>query len=360
MKLSTQLRLFYLAGITACFPLLQGCGGAKANPSPTLPAPSESLAEFTFGSEAITIADTEPPEHVKKKIDDLGISQKDLAKAKYLAIQYESTNLPQLSLLLISKNRNSSMVVYNHGHDGLPVAGQAWAIDFINLLLARGYSVLLTSMPLVGLNEPIKNQRYWLDPVGGTSRTEIAQDFVETWPTYHQIYQGIKTSGSFMHFFVDSPALVPHALSNAQHPNLTVKISNAEYFERIHYVGLSGGGFSGLIACGLFKFKSCTLVAGFLPFEFKFAAINDWGDSEQWAEGFFTNYSYEHLMVLAEAKSANVSYIYNSGDDCCFADPSASNFKYAYPKHNIIVLNRSSHSFEPGYVFDLIDRADKL
>lgn len=64
-------------------------------------------------------------------------------------------------------------------------------------------------------------------------------------------------------------------------------------FNSVHYVGLSGGGFSGLISCGLYSYRSCTLIAGFLPFKYKITDLKNWGDSEQYADGFFYKFNYE-------------------------------------------------------------------
>ena len=158
-----------------------------------------------------------------------------------------------------------------------------------------------------------------------------------------------------MHFFVDASTLPLKFMNNNFLLNVNVT-SRSEFqrFDRIHYVGLSGGGFSGLISCAIFNFSTCTLIAGFLPTEFKVGGVKNWGDSEQWAEGFFSKFSYEELMRLAEKSSAKMTYLYNSNDSCCYSDPAATNFKNKYKEYDIRVIESSVHSYDPLLVFRII------
>jgi hypothetical protein len=247
------------------------------------------------------------------------------------------------------------LIIYNHGHDGLPTNNQSWAVDFINKALQGGYGVSITSMPLLGLNAPDSPVEYYMIPKGDQGFTTIGKTLLQ-WPIIHQIYQAINGSGNFMHFFVDGSVLPAHFLG----PNIKPRsyfvndVQGLIRFNSVHYVGISGGGFSGLISCALYSYRSCTLIAGFLPFKYKIIDLKNWGDSEQYADSFFNKFSYEELIKIASRKSLKMTYIYNSDDECCFSEPAVSAFRGDYPHLDIVIQKRREHAFDPDYIISII------
>ena len=136
---------------------------------------------------------------------------------RLMGSNYQATNLPSINVLLTSRIPNRSLIIYNHGHDGLPTNNQSWAVDFINRALQDGYSFLITSMPLVGLNAPDPAVEYYMIPKGDQGFTSIGKSLLQ-WPIIHQIYQAINGSGNFMHFFVDGSVLPAHFLGPNSKP----------------------------------------------------------------------------------------------------------------------------------------------
>lgn len=333
--------------------IVSGCGGGTELPQGKA---GVSVESFLFGNDKYVLSGIEVGTgRYTEMVENLNLNQEILSSIKYYFIEYTNTNLPAVFAVISPKVANNSLVIYNHGHSGLPGTGDTWAISFFELLLGEGYSILLMNMPIVGFNKPDYSVNYWLTPIGSNTKTGIGSDLLSLWPSFHEIYQTIFGSGHFMHFFVDASILPLKFMSkNFQlDVNVTSK-SEFQRFDRIHYVGLSGGGFSGLISCAIFNFSTCTLIAGFLPTEFKVGSVKNWGDSEQWAEGFFSRFSYEELMRLAKKSSSKMTYLYNSDDSCCYSNPAATDFKNKYKEYDIRVIDSGVHSYDPLLVFRII------
>lgn len=318
---------------------------------------SESLVKFLYEGEVIEYQNIDvSEEHINKIKVDLKINWHNVSDIKFSSVKYINTNLPAIAVLLVPKIKNNSLIIYNHGHDGLPTHEQSFAFDFIDKAISTGFSVLIDSMPLVGLNLPDNSKRYYITAKGiDSSPVEISQSYFQ-WPYIHQIYQAIKGSGSSMHFFVDGSLAAAQYHSNStgvSYFNYNSNI-NAYKYNNIHYVGLSGGGFVGLISCAIFNYRTCTLIAGFIPFKYKMSSLNNWGDSEQWMDSFFNRFTYEDLINMAAQKIRILNFIYNSDDDCCFSNPAALEFKNDNPSLNILIVDSSKHAFDPGQVLDLI------
>jgi hypothetical protein len=354
MVFSDLFRIFLFLFILK---ILSGCGGGGNLNQPD----AISIQRFLFDNEIYTISADSNGSNLPSKITQaFALKENTIKSIEVFSIGYLNTNLPSKFAIINPQKSNGSLIIYNHGHDGLPVDGQVWAGEFFNLSLNHGYSILLTSMPLVGLNTPRADTEYWINAIGNYGQSAVDYRLLSTWPIYHEIYQAIAGSGNFMHFFVDAAVLPLSFLSEKKPPAAIINSNGLNFpkFDSIHYVGLSGGGFSGLVACAFVQYRSCTLIAGFLPTALKLGALKNWGDSEQWAAGFFSHYSYEDLMRMAAMNSPSTTYIYNSNDDCCFSDPAATEFKLKHPEYDIRVLPRNTHSFDPLYILNIIKTSE--
>jgi hypothetical protein len=315
-----------------------------------------ALEDFLYQDEEIEygIID-EPDAHIQSILIKLPLSWEKISNVSYRFLKYKNTNLPAVNALIIPKNKNGSLIIYNHGHDGLPTLDQSFAVEFINIALSQGFSISIDNMPLTGLNQPQLHKIYYMIAKGNAESTIIGKSLLQ-WPIIHQIYQAIDSRGNFRHFFIDGSLSTAHFLSNEKKQRNYFKREASEdiKFNNVHYVGLSGGGFAGLVSCALYSYESCTLIADFLPFKYKILDLKNWGDSEQWADSFFGKFSYEYLISLANINSKKLTFLYNSNDECCFANPAALDFKNSNPNLNIIIVQSNKHSFNPTQIFNII------
>ena len=351
-----------LAALIALQPILSSCGGegvaSANNPVVVQPANSQTmdLEEFLYKGESIAYKRIDNPEPgLMSALNKLRLNSGSIADIIFTSLDYKNTNLPAVSALLLSKTPNGSLIIYNHGHDGLPTNEQTFAVDFINMALSEGYSVLIDCMPLTGLNAPNFEKTYYINPIGSAEISVIDESLLQ-WPIIHQLYQAIAGNGNFMHFFVDGSVFGSAYFGgrNMARPFYFNSINSDLQFNNVHYVGLSGGGFAGLISCGLYRYRSCTLIAGFLPFKYKITDLKNWGDSEQYADSFFSRFSYESLISRARGSTERLTLIYNDNDSCCFSNPAVRAFKDENPELRIIINESSVHGFNPEQVLSLV------
>lgn len=336
------------------FGILTSCGGEGGD---FRAIQKQSLEDFIYNGELIEYKKIDNPDNnLKNRIYSMPLNWDIVSEISYNTLIYKNTSLPMMNVLILPKNKNKSLIIYNHGHDGLPTSDQTFAIDFINLALLNGFSIIIDSMPLTGLNKPDDSQSYYMKVKGSNENFEINK-FLLQWPYNHQIYQAINGAGNFMHFFVDgSLSSVNFYALEGRLKYFTINRAPDIKFDKVHYVGLSGGGFSGLISCALYQYQTCTLIAGFLPFKYKISDLKSWGDIEQWADSFFNKFSYEELMLLANINSKKFSLMYNSNDDCCFSNPEALDFKKSNPELDIVIIESNKHGFDSERVFNIIQK----
>lgn len=196
--------------------VISACSLASSTES--IPDEKSPLEVFLYDAESISFNRlASPGASVRLAIENLDLNRANINEIIYTTISYSNTNLPSINVLLTSRISNGSLIIYNHGHDGLPTNNQSWAVDFINRALQDGYSFLITSMPLVGLNAPDPAVEYYMIPKGDQGFTSIGKSLLQ-WPIIHQIYQAINGSGNFMHFFVDGSVLPAHFLGPNSKP----------------------------------------------------------------------------------------------------------------------------------------------
>lgn len=164
-------------------------------------------------------------------------------------ISYRYTSLPQVAILLRSSG-NKKLLVYNHGHGGIPNSTDTFALEFLRVVHAKGYDIILTSMPLTGLNEAIASESYTAVTRSNSSLITIAPALLKDSFAQHALYELIGDPDHYLHYFIDGGLMPAFALSagypesgsdltpyfSAQNlPNISKKYESADY------VGFSGG-----------------------------------------------------------------------------------------------------------------------
>src|SRR5690606_29577775 len=149
-------------------------------------------------------------------------------------------------------------------------------------------------------------------------------------------YEYIDDPDHYMHYFIDG-AILP------------IREVDTEY-ESVSYMGLSGGGTTGLVACAVFCFDHCILVAGFLPDEIAISDRANVGDIEQFSRSFYHIFRIEQLMHAARDRSRLLTLYYNRFDPCCFSDPQVTQFRNRYPDYNIILTDLQVHGYDNDHI----------
>jgi hypothetical protein len=297
----------------------------------------------------------------KDLINSIPIDKTNL-RVSIIKISYTNTSFPQYAVLF-RKPRNSKLLVYNHGHGGVPHSSEMFAADFLNKSIAEGFDVLFTSMPLLGINRPDPSENYWVTTFGNKNKATVDNKLLSveiSWPLTHSIFEMIDDPDHYMHFFIDEMILSSVLQNNSDmydkgkvFVSEIVGFPTLEY-RKIVYVGFSGGGNTGLVACAIYSYDACILIAGFFPEYLRVQDINALGDAEQVARSLYLRFPYEDILDVAESVSKRMVYIYNSGDSCCFADPQASQFKTDFPALDIRITPLTYHGYVADDIIDLI------
>lgn len=218
-----------------------------------------------------------------------------------------------------SGEQTKKLLIYNHGHGGLPSTDDKWALELFNNLLAKGWDVLIVSMPLVGLDK-LSN------PVDVKTAEGIAiyDPKIELFGGVHAIFELMDVGNShFMRFFIDNVVI------NA--------IELQPRYAEISYLGLSGGATTGLYACALLQdaLSNCILVTGVMPANLRNSPKN-FGDAEQISSSFHLRNPVMKVVSELSLSNTRLSLFYNSHDGCCFDGDSAIQFKEMLKKRNLL------------------------
>lgn len=237
---------------------------------------------------------------------------------------------------LLVKNRNKDLLVYNHGHD--PTFGEGFSRKFLQRWLRAGGSLLLTWMPLrdprLPSDAPLR-VKLWNTP----ERVDIRTD-------RHEVLTLFDTRGyHYFRYFLD-PVLLP-----------LQRIAGD--YETISYVGLSGGGWTGLLLAALDPpVRRYVLAAGFLPEEGR-TGTRDVGDVEQTDPSVYRRFPYAFFLERLNAQGPSASWvIYNTEDDCCYkaVDHGALIRAMArrYPNIRFEIRDAKTHSYDPDRILELV------
>ena len=195
-----------------------------------------------------------------------------------------------ISYLFIPEQSNEKLISYHQGHGGDFILGK----DTIQFFLDRNFTVLASTMPLVGMN----NQP--------TVKTD---EFGEIQLMSHEQLQLLKTDNfNPMRLFLDPIQT-----------NLT--FLDKEYdFKQYSMIGISGGGWTTVIYSAIDeRISNSFSVAGSMPF---YLRVNDRdiGDYEQTNIDLYQNVNYLELYVLsAYGDGRKHIQIFNKNDPCCFS-----------------------------------------
>lgn len=255
---------------------------------------------------------------------------------------YESTNYYSESMLIRGRSIagiKKKLLIYNHGHGGIPNSDESWATNLVLKVLNAGNDVLIISMPLVGLNK-FKNKiiiNTW------DGRASIDEES----PEQHAYLAHLNTGrSSILRLFIDDAIFAYMNLNG--------------YYDEISYVGFSGGAWVGLSICSILrnKLNQCVLASGVLPSHLRLTNKNI-GDFEQFDSRILSSYNIYSTIENIALSSTNLNLVYNRRDPCCFDGDSALAFKNSLENNLklgkiIRIENFDKHRFDENQIFSFI------
>ena len=213
----------------------------------------------------------------------------NLKRIDRLTVEMEY-DINSISYLFIPEKSNEKLILYHQGHGGDFILGK----DTIQFFLDRNFTVLASTMPLVGMNsQPIVE----IDELG---KIELIS---------HEQLQLLKKNGfNPMRLFLDPIQI-----------NLT--FLDKEYdFKRYSMIGVSGGGWTTVIYSAIDeRISNSFSVAGSVPF---YLRVNDrdMGDYEQTNPDLYQNVNYLEFYILSGyGEGRKHIQIFNKNDPCCFS-----------------------------------------
>tara|TARA_B100000949_G_scaffold54046_1_gene47579 strand:- start:335 stop:1399 length:1065 start_codon:yes stop_codon:yes gene_type:complete len=213
----------------------------------------------------------------------------NLKRIDRLTVEMEY-DINSISYLFIPEKSNEKLILYHQGHDGDFILGK----DTIQFFLDRNFTVLASTMPLVGMNsQPIVET----DELGKIKLI-----------SHEQLQLLKKNSFNPMRLFLDPIQI-----------NLT--FLDKEYdFKRYSMIGVSGGGWTTVIYSAIDeRISNSFSVAGSVPF---YLRVNDrdMGDYEQTNPDLYQNVNYLEFYILSGyGEGRKHIQIFNKNDPCCFS-----------------------------------------
>ena len=220
--------------------------------------------------------------------------------------------IDSVSYLLLPEESNQKLILYHHGHDGDFILGS----DTIQFFLERNFTVLAMTMPLVGMNnQPIVG----IDGFGEMKLISHDQfDLLE------------KNKFNPMKLFI--------------HPiQVNLNYLDKEYdFKRYSIIGLSGGGWIGLVYSAIDdRISDSFSIASSLPFYLRVDA-RDIGDYEQTNVNLYKITNYLELYVLAGyGDDRKHIQIFNKNDPCCYSGIGYESYEF-FIKDKLVELGKGS------------------
>lgn len=259
------------------------------------------------------------------------------------AIVYRDFEFNNYAIKIQAKG-NDKLLIYNHGHDGLPKNSEAYAFKTLKTLLNTGSDILINSMPFTGINS--SNAIVNVETHDGKAELDIKAMAMRK----HEVFELFKTGAShYMRFFLDG-AVLP-------------LVEDLGKYKKINYLGLSGGATTGLYTCALLKehIDNCILVAGVMPIHLRLTPRN-FGDAEQITNSFYSRNSVLGLIEeISKTSSAKTHLIFNDKDPCCFDSAHAIKFKEllqskALSNVNFLILRSDQHNYDPELIRSIINQ----
>ena len=193
--------------------------------------------------------------------------------------------------LFLAEDTNEKLILYHQGHNAKTFEED---IPIIQNFLNENYSVLIFSMPGIGINEkPIINHEKF-----GTLKLNS-----------HHFYRYLDTENfNSFSLFVEPVILTLN------------QIENDYSFEKFSMIGLSGGGWTTLIVSSIDeRISQSYSVAGSFPIWLRVEPQN-YGDFEQSIPEFYNIANFEELYFLSTyGDQRSLLLFYNEFDPCCFS-----------------------------------------
>jgi predicted esterase len=259
-------------------------------------------------------------------------------------LTYSTQQLTSFSVLLRHSGgvaARRSLLIYNHGHNGLPIRSETYARVFLKRMFDAGYDILLVTMPLVGFNEPRGPAR--LNSIDGEAFTGNLPQLG------HAVFETLDVGdSSYLRFFIDDVIFFMTAESRS--------------YSRVVYAGHSGGAWTGVYVCSALReiISKCFLSSGVMPLHIRVAeGYRSFGDAEQ-ISGEINRRFPVYGEIADASKNAKLYFYYNENDPCCFNGTMPERFKQGLTARNIAVEfsvgHLGLHAFDPdaAYAF-LVD-----
>ena len=283
---------------------------------------ADAAVSRQFATEAVWGAETLPPlmpSLVEPGIDEPLITGLVGVRSVDRLTLVMPFGVDSLMYLIHPRNPNGRVILVHSGHDA---DARHWSAA-ISFFVGRGYEVAAISMPLFGPN----SRPTVAIPSVGTVRLES-----------HDMFAFLAFAENPLRFFLD-PVLA------------VVNYLDAQGFDRIAMMGLSGGGWTTTVYAAVDqRIASSYPVAGSLPHYLKTTPSDDgWvfvgaGDYEQTLPGLHPTLSYLDLYVLGSiGPGRRQIQVLNKYDPCCY-------WGTGYRQYEAVVATRVS-TIAPGSSF---------
>ena len=217
-----------------------------------------------------------------------------------------------VSYLLLPEESNQKLIIYHHGHDGDFILGS----NTIQFFLERNFTVLAMTMPLVGMNnQPIVG-------IDGFGEMKLI--------SHDQLNLLEKNKFNPMKLFINPI-------------QMNLNYLDKEYdFKRYSIVGLSGGGWIGLVYSAIDdRISDSFSIASSLPFYLR-VDTRDIGDYEQTNVNLYKITNYLELYVLAGyGDDRKHIQIFNKNDPCCYSGIGYESYEF-FIKDKLVELGKGS------------------
>jgi len=252
------------------------------------------LTEFFWNVESTTFkripAGYIPVPEVESDISDSRYSDfQNLKRIDRLTVEMEY-DINSISYLFIPEKSNEKLILYHQGHGGDFILGK----DTIQFFLNRNFTVLASTMPLVGMNnQPVVE-------MDGLGQIKLI--------SHDQLRLLEANNFNPMKIFLDPI-------------RINLNFIEMEYdFKQYSMIGLSGGGWTTVIYSAIDERISDSFsVAGSMPFYLR-VDERDIGDYEQTNIDLYQTVNYLELYTLsAFGDGRKHIQIFNKNDPCCFS-----------------------------------------
>ena len=271
------------------------------------------LTEFFWNVESLQRVqhDGQLPEIESDIYDSRYNDLQNLKRIDKLIVEMEY-GINSVSYLLLPEESNQKLILYHHGHDGDFILGS----NTIQFFLERNFTVLAMTMPLVGMNnQPIVG-------IDGFGEMKLI--------SHDQLNLLEKNKFNPMKLFI--------------HPiQVNLNYLDKEYdFKRYSIIGLSGGGWIGLVYSAIDdRISDSFSIASSLPFYLRVDA-RDIGDYEQTNVNLYKITNYLELYVLAGyGDDRKHIQIFNKNDPCCYSGIGYESYEF-FIKDKLVELGKGS------------------